>query len=281
MAKPPNNRKPSKIRPVPIAQMKVPPALVTQREFRKAHGDNIAADLDLNKIGYPIMNHRDGIFWVLDGQHRIYALKQNGFEHDNLDCEVYEGLTDAEMADIFLGRDRRKQIAPYDKFHVSCTAGYKRELDILRAIESNGQRVSRERGEGITAVGALGGVYDRSGDAVVGQVIRTINLSFSGDGDAFDRSIIEGLGLVFNRYNGRTNEKALGQRLAQLKHGARELLRKAESIRERTGNQKKHCVAAAVVDIYNRGEGAHGKGRLPAWWKEGIGNAKARSEVEA
>ena len=281
MAKPPNNRKPSKIRPVPIAQMKVPPALVTQREFRKAHGDNIAADLDLNKIGYPIMNHRDGIFWVLDGQHRIYALKQNGFEHDNLDCEVYEGLTDAEMADIFLGRDRRKQIAPYDKFHVSCTAGYKRELDILRAIESNGQRVSRERGEGITAVGALGGVYDRSGDAVVGQVIRTINLSFSGDGDAFDRSIIEGLGLVFNRYNGRTNEKALGQHLAQLKHGARELLRKAESIRERTGNQKKHCVAAAVVDIYNRGEGAHGKGRLPAWWKEGIGNAKARSEVEA
>jgi len=281
MAKPPNNRKPSKIRPVPIAQMKVPPALVTQREFRKAHGDNIAADLDLNKIGFPIVNHREGVFWVLDGQHRIYALKQNGFEQDNLDCEVYEGLTDAEMADIFLGRDRRKQIAPYDKFHVSCTAGYKRELDILRAIESNGQRVSRERGEGITAVGALGGVYDRSGDAVVGQVIRTINLSFSGDGDAFDRSIIEGLGLVFNRYNGRTNEKALGQRLAQLKHGARELLRKAESIRERTGNQKKHCVAAAVVDIYNKGEGAHGKGRLPAWWKEGIGNAKARAEADA
>jgi len=281
MAKLPNSRKPSKIRPVSIAQMKVPTALVTQREFRKAHGDNIAADLDLNKIGYPIMNHRDGIFWVLDGQHRIYALKQNGFEHDNVDCEVYEDLTDAEMADIFLGRDRRKQIATYDKFHVSCTAGYKRELDILRAIESNGQRVSRERGEGITAVGALGGVYDRSGDVVVGQVIRTINLGFSGDSDAFDRAIIEGLGLVFNRYNGRTNEKVLGQRLGQLRHGARELLRKAESIRERTGNQKKHCVAAAVVDIYNKGEGAHGKGRLPAWWKEGIGNAKTRSEVDA
>lgn len=267
MAKQPS-RRPSKIRPVPINQMRIPPALVTQREFRKAHGDRIAANLDLNKLGFPIVNHRDGIYWVLDGQHRIYALKENGFVSDNLDCEVYEDLTDAEMADIFLGRDARRQIAPYDKFHVSVTAGYKRARDILRAVEANGQRISRDREDGISAVGALGSVYDRCGDVVLGQVIRTINLGFGGDALAFDRSIIEGLGLVYNRYNGRTNEKALGHRLADLRQGARELLRKAESIRERTGNEKKHCVAAAVVDIYNKAEGPHSKNRLPAWWKE-------------
>src|SRR5262245_28992785 len=124
------NRRPSKIRPVPIAQMRIPPALVTQRQFRKAHGDRIAAELDLNKIGYPIINHRDGIYWVLDGQHRIYALKENGFDKDVLDCEVYDGLSDAEMADIFLGRDARKPISPFDKFHVACTAGRDRETGI-------------------------------------------------------------------------------------------------------------------------------------------------------
>lgn len=269
MAKQPS-RRPSKIRPVSIALMRTPPALVTQREFRKAHGDRIAADLDLNKIGFPIVNHRDGIFWVLDGQHRIYALKQNGFEKDNLDCEVYEDLSDAEMADIFLGRDARRQIAPYDKFHVSCTAGYRRERDILRTVESNGQRISRDRTEGISAVGALGAVYDRSGDVVLGQIIRTINLGFGGDPLAFDRSVIEGLGMVFNRYNGQTNEKSLGQRLSTLRQGARELLRKAEAIRERTGNQKKHCVAAVVVDIYNKSEAPHSKNRLPSWWKETV-----------
>ena len=63
MAKQPN-RKPSKVYDVPIGKMRVPPALVTQREFRKAHGDRIAADLDLNKIGLPVLNHRDGMFWV-------------------------------------------------------------------------------------------------------------------------------------------------------------------------------------------------------------------------
>ena len=64
MAKQPSSahvRRPSKIRPVPIAQMRVPPALVTQRPFRKAHGDAISSDLDLDKLGFPIINHRDAI----------------------------------------------------------------------------------------------------------------------------------------------------------------------------------------------------------------------------
>src|SRR5262245_14620837 len=124
MAKLPDTRKPSKIRPVQINLMRTPPALVTQREFRKAHGDEIAKDFDLNKLGYPIMNFRDGIYWILDGQHRIYALRENGFGDDVLECEVYENLTDQEMADIFIGTNTRKQIPPFDGFHIACTAGY-------------------------------------------------------------------------------------------------------------------------------------------------------------
>lgn len=267
MAKQPS-RKPSKIRPVPIDKMRIPPALVTQREFRKAHGDRIASELDLNKIGYPIINHRDGNYWVVDGQHRIYALRQNGFEKDTLDCEVYEDMTDAEMADVFLGRDARRPIPLYDKFHVAVTAGRRRERDIQRTVESNGQKISRDKDGGISAVGALASVYDRSGDVVLGQVIRTINLGFGGDSVSFDRSIIEGLGLVYNRYNGRTNEKQLGSRLSDLRNGARELLRKAQAIRERTGNSKTHCVAAAVVDIYNKGLAPRDAHRLPSWWEE-------------
>jgi hypothetical protein len=140
---------------------------------------------------------------------------------------------------------------------------------VQRAVEVNGQKISRSKDEGgISAVGALTAVYDRSGDVVLGQVIRTINLGFGGDPLAFDSAVIEGLGLLFNRYNGRTNEKELGARLSELKHGARAVLQKAEAIRMRTGNQKKQCVAAAVVDIYNKGLGPTNTHRLASWWKE-------------
>ncbi len=115
--------------------MRTPPALVTQREFRKAHGDRIAAELDLNKLGLPIVNHRDGMFWILDGQHRIYALRQNGFMDDFIECQVYENLTDAEAADMFIGVNNRKQVAPYDKFHLGVHRGLRRETSIRRAVE--------------------------------------------------------------------------------------------------------------------------------------------------
>lgn len=262
------NRKPSKVYDVPLGKMRVPPALVTQREFRKAHGDRIAADLDLNKIGLPVLNHRDGTFWVLDGQHRLYALKQFGFsDKDLLTCEVYENLTDAEMADIFLGRDARRAISPYDKFHVACTAGHVRENAIRRVVEANGLKVGRGRDENmIGSVGALCKVYERSGDVVVGQVLRTLKGAFAGDANAFEAALIEGVGLVFNRYNGKTDEKALATRLAATAHGVRGLLRRVESQRERTGNLKAQCVAATVVDIYNKGLGPRAADRLPPWW---------------
>ena len=59
--------------------MRVPKAGTAQRPFNKAHGDTLAAHLDLEKVGYPVINLANGVPWILDGQHRIYALRQNGF----------------------------------------------------------------------------------------------------------------------------------------------------------------------------------------------------------
>jgi len=268
MAKQPN-RRPSKIRPVPIGKMRVPPALVTQREFRKDHGDRIAANLDLDKIGYPIINHRDGNYWVLDGQHRLYALKQFGFDDSYvLDCEVYEGLSDGEMAEIFLGRQGRA-ISPYDSFHVACTAGRQREAEVRRTVEANGLRIGRVKEDHtIGAIGALCKVYDRSGPVVLGQTVRAIKNAFAGDPRSFCPEMIEGVGLVFNRYNGKTNERELASRLAAWRGGVRGVMHRVEQQRERTGNQKAQCVAATVVDIYNSSLGPRAKDRLPSWWKD-------------
>lgn len=261
------SKRPSKVRPVPINQMRTPPALVTQRRFRQAHGDALAANLDLNKLGLPVVNHRQNIYWICDGQHRIYALRQNGFKDELLDCQVFDDLTDAEMADIFLGLDDRRAVSPYDKFHIACTAGHLRELDIQRTVETQGLKISQTKSDdSIAAIGATGKVYDLSGPVVLGQTLRTIKAGFSGDPHAFDASVIECVGLIFNRYNGKTNEKDLAARLAELPNGVRGLLRRAEAQRQRTGNQKAQCVAATAVDIYNKG--VERSKRLPSWWKE-------------
>ncbi|MDD5366966.1 MAG: hypothetical protein PHR30_16640 [Gallionellaceae bacterium] len=256
----------SKIRPVPIAAMRVPPVNIIQRAFSKAQANKYATELDLNKLGYPVINYREGIYWIVDGQHRIAALKQRGFGEEMLDCEVYEDLTDAEMAAIFIGRDDRRRVSPFSKFHISCTAEFERECNIRRIVESQGLKVSQSAEDNcIGAVGALYRVYDRAGDTVLGQALRSIRDGFSGDPAAFDSYLIQGLGLFFNRFNGQTDERHLVSQLAHTQYGVTGLLRRAEAQRQRTGHQKVQCVAAAVVDLYNKN--IQTKKRLPNWWK--------------
>lgn len=57
-------------------------------------------------------------------------------------------------------------------------------------------------------------------------------------------------------------------RLADAPHGVRGLLRRAESQRQRTGNQKGQCIAATIVEIYNKPLGPRSAERLPDWWKQ-------------
>jgi hypothetical protein len=273
MAKQPKQDRPqrsSKVRPVSIAEMRVPPAGITQRKFNKAQAEGYAANMDLDKLGIPIVNLRGGIYWILDGQHRIEALKMFFAPSDpgQIQCEVYEDLTDAEMADIFLGRDDRRAINFFEKFQVACTAGRSRESDIRRTIEAQGLKVSQTKEPGcVGAIGSCGKVYDIGGANVLGQALRVISHAFGADPKAFEGHLIQGLGLVFNRYNGKTNERRLVQQLTTYQHGARGVLQRAEAQRERTGNSKSHCVAATLVDIYNKGAGPRASDRLPSWWK--------------
>ena len=66
----------SRILPIRIDSLKIPRAGVAQREFSQAHGDAIAAAFDMGKFGYPVVNQVDGTDWVIDGQHRVYALRK-------------------------------------------------------------------------------------------------------------------------------------------------------------------------------------------------------------
>ena len=245
--------------------MRVPKAGTAQRPFSKAHGDTLAAHLDLEKVGYPVINLANGVPWILDGQHRIYALRQNGFGNEELECEVYEHLSEREMADRFLGRNSMKAVKAFDRFQVAVTAGHAREAAIHRLVDEAGLKISSSGESGyIRAVTALIHVYEQHGATGLSQTLRTIRDAYDGDPAAFAQPVIEGVGLVYGRYNSRTDEAALIAALGRMKQGVHGLFRRAQLHRERTGKNQPQCVAAAVVDTLNRG--ARGKARLPGWW---------------
>lgn len=256
-----------KVRPVPISQMRVPPVDIIQRPYNRAQAEKYANDFDFQKFGLPLVNHRDAAYWLFDGQHRIGALKIVGLGDQEVDCEVFENLSDPEMARIFLGRDDRRRIAPYTKFLVACTAGFPAESEVRRLVEANHLKISRRQDAGcIGAVTSLLRVYKASGSVVLGQVLRTIRDAYASDPAAFDNAVIVGLGLVFNRYNGKTQEQTLIAALSKTPQGVRGLFQRARRMRDETGRTMTQCIAATAVDLYNRSVPRNH--RLANWFKE-------------
>lgn len=249
------------LRWVPIAAMRV--SEIAQRELNPARVDRIAANFDPEDVGTPTVSHRGEHFFIIDGQHRIAAMKAIGWDDQQIQCWTYEGMTEEEEAERFLKLNDNLAVSAMSKFRVSVAAGRARECDIDRIVRINDCVVSHDKSDGaIGAVGTLGRIYDRAGAKTLGRTIRIAHAAYGDPG--LDAAVLDGIGALCQRYNGQLDDDAAIERLSSAAGGTNGLLSKAEALRRRTGVTRGHCVAATAVELINRGRG--GK-KLPDWFK--------------
>lgn len=251
----------ARLRWVPLEKMKT--SAVAQRQLNQARVDHLAANFDLEQLGNPTVSEREDGFYIIDGQHRVEALRAIGWGDQQIQCWVYSHLTETDEADKFDRLNDVLAVHAFDRFRVRVQAGREIEADIDRVVRAAGLVVSRDKVPGaISAVGTLRRVYTRSDATTLGRALRIIRDAY---GDAgLEAPVIDGLGLVCQRYNGTLDDQEATRRLGNANGGVGGLLNKADVLRKQTGNAKGHCVAAAVVEIINSTKG--GK-RLPSWWK--------------
>jgi hypothetical protein len=247
---------------VPVPQMRVSP--LAQRELNHSRVDRIVADFDLEQIGTPTVNLRDEWAYVIDGQHRVEALKAIGWGDQQIQCWIYVGLTEQEEAEKFLKLNDVLTVNAFAKFRIGVQAGRDEEVQIDRIVQVQGLKVSQDKSQGsISAVGTLRRIYTRSGPVVLARSLRIVRDAY---GDAgLEAAVIDGIALLCQRYNGELNDVRAVTKLANALGGVNGLLGKADNLRRQTGNRRGHCVAAAAVEIINSGRG--GK-KLPSWWRE-------------
>lgn len=252
----------ARLRWVPLALTAVSP--LAQREINQARVDHIVATFDLEQIGTPTVNKRDGVWYVIDGQHRIEALRAIGWGDQQVQCWAYEGLTEQEEAEKFLKLNDYLAVNALAKFRVAVQAGREVECDVDRIVRACGLVVTSDKVPGgIRAVGTLVRIYSRAGAAALRQTLHVVRDAY---GDAgMEAAVIDGIGLFVQRYAAEMDVENVVTRLRGANGGVHGLLGKAENLRRATGNQKNHCVAAAAVEIVNQGRG--GK-KLPSWWRE-------------
>jgi hypothetical protein len=208
------------------------------------------------------VNHRGDWYYLIDGQHRIAALRQwlSSWQDQQVQCWTYEGLSEAEEAEKFLALNDTLPVRAFAKFKVSVQAGRDTEADVDRIVRVLGLRIAR--GSGISAVATLRRVYTRGGAAVLSRTLRIIRDAYGEAG--LDGPVIDGIGLLCQRYNGDLSEQRAIERLSSAHGGVSGLLSRAGQLRQSTGSATAQCVAAAAVEVINRGSGGR---KLPGWWR--------------
>lgn len=240
-----------------------------QRAYRPAHAEKLAATFNLEGMGYPVLSRHNGSYHIIDGQHRVAALRLLGFDpEDTIQCEVYEDLSEQGEAELFLERNTFRAPTTYDKFRVALTAKRQREVSVDQIVRDQGLHISTHGKNsssdgGVRAVGTLLKIHDRIGPLMLGATLRIIRDAFGSPG--FEQSVIEGVSFVVERYEGDFEEAEASEKLGRLHGGVNGLLGAAERLRLSSGNSKTNCIAAVTVDTINRGR--RGASRLASWWE--------------
>lgn len=245
---------------VPLASIHL--NATAQREFSEPWALTILNAFDIDKLQYPTVNFRDGVYYIVDGQHSVWAYKMwlGGWEDQKVQCMVHNGLTEAQEAELFLSLNNKKNVSVFDKFRVGVNAGRPEECDIDRIVRANQCVITRNRSASgaISAVGALRAIYRDNGAEILGATIRIIRDAY---GDAgYEAPILRGLAVVLNRFPSLDRVR-LQLSLHDAHAGSKGLLNSAAQIRKSIGGTQIDAVAAAIVKIYNRSKGS----KLPTW----------------
>lgn len=264
-----SGRQGSKFGTVLVSDLNIDPQ--AQRKLSMQWVNAHIEGFDVDQLGYIVVNRRaNGKLYVVDGQHRVELIRAVGWGDQKVHAELFEGLNQREEAELFEARNDRRAVRKFDRFRISVTAGDAAATEITKIVESVGLCVSDQTVDcGITAVDKLEKIYEgcgitsvKEGRGALARTLKTIKDAWGTSPVGFNGAILHGLGMVQLRYNGSIDQAALASKLAPVKGGAPGMLGNARAMREMSGRPVHHCVAAIIVDMYNR---RRHTGRLDDW----------------
>lgn len=197
---------------------------------------------------------------VLDGQHRLQALRDLGMDDFEVMCEVHLGLDLVAEAEKFRDLNKQRRVGPYDDYVKGVTAQDPECMAIHKVLTERGLKVGQQSSPGsVRAITAVRQVH-RSGEGNLAGTLDILTAAYGTTVDAMDGSLIQGVGVLVNRYNGELDRAALVRKLSKRPGGPLKLLGDARGAKDLFGTTVPRCVAMVARETYNRGRNV---GQLP------------------
>lgn len=240
---------------IPIKQLSVVWA-TAQREFNERHSSKIADAFDPDLFDNLVVTlpNGDGIYHVVDGQHRMAAVRSLWGEEEKVPCRVVNAKDPARAAAIFdkINTGRRLP-SGIEKFRVRVTAGSETEVAINKIVTWLGCRIEQSDGPNcIRATAALINIYNTYGLDVLKESLTTIRTTWREDKGALEGPIIEGFGSLIGAHRGHLDWKRLREKTASTYTPGR-LLGQAKADRETLGGRISDGVRRVLIRNYNQG----------------------------
>lgn len=217
-----------------------------------------AENFQPHQLGTFVVSQRpDGTYVVLDGMHRLFVCRR--VNHKALvDAEVFSGLTIADEATLFLGRNDAKMPSALSKFHARVLMGDQTAIDITEIASSHGWSIGQNAYPGvISAVDALESVF-RNGAGVLPDgkhpdllslVLGVITTAWEWDRKSADGAMLKAVAQLFARVAVHVDQKKLISEMQATRPGV--LIGKAKTLCEAQNGTVPAALAKVLVGLHN------------------------------
>lgn len=227
-----------------------------QRDVIESHMRNIATNLDLDSLRTFSVSHRtDGNYYVIDGQHRWLALRENDLLDWEVDCDLYEGLEIDDEAALYRRLNASRVLSRFDKFKAGVVAGDNEATTIRDICARRGLTPNKSPGEGnIQCVAHLERIYRRHGGDVLDRAIKMATSVWGKTSTAVDGNIVSALASLLVRFGDTINWQDMEKALAKTPQGPAGIRGIANGTKTAFPlRPMEWCTARAIIQRYNIG----------------------------
>lgn len=219
-----------------------------QRNLSQKHIQRTIKNFDVYQINPVKVSRRDGLNYVVNGQHTIEIVAAvSGSRDTPVWCMVYDDMEYRHEADIFANQQKYvKTLTAYEIFRANIEAGNDEQLLIRDLVESFQLKIGTSSGDCvICAVGALEEIYEKYGFHVLRRTLKLCVASWEGDRYSLTGNILKGTAKLIVTYDDRIFDDYFIEKLSNF--SVKEINRSA---RERGGGTNGY--AEAILSVYNR-----------------------------
>lgn len=196
--------------------------LVANQEYQRplSEGQILKAveEFDLLQINPVKVSRRDGVNYVVDGQHTIEIVAAKSKSRDTpVWCMVFDELKYEREAQLFAEQQKHtRSLVPYDTFKAHLESGSHKHLMIRDLVRSYGLEIGPSMGPGvICAVAAVINIYDKHGYHVLDRTLRLCIGAWEGEVYSLTANILNGIARMIVAYGERLKDDAFKEKLSQ------------------------------------------------------------------